>query len=252
MEDVEPGASVKNSILRDFSENEKRRVARFNEFSSREFSKIFGNVYWEMPDRSFTDQENVLQFRNQLLERERKIELKHNDKMKEKVHKAKLKEMTHLQKVQNDQRIRRIVHFNLKSLQSQVLKNLLKSYSVKTEMRKRRLLKLKNKEKKLKEKKEELGRVFSNELVRILESAQAKESLYRESNPIRPKLNKMARREDRKKVFQWLQMQREQNIFGVQEVFKLKAFLLKHEKVFGEEFEERFDLYKIILALAKL
>lgn len=243
--------TAKNRAIRNVIKQSQARRKGFESYSSLQFSKIFGNVYWEMPERSFSDQESILKTRNKLLEQEKRIQLRHDIKLKKMMSEKIRREMAERMRIETDRRIRKISAYKVKSLKSQVLKNLLKNYSVTTEMRKRRLLALKKKESKLRQKKQELGVVFSRELRRILESAQAKETLYRESNPIRPKLNLKERKEDRKKVFEWLQTQRAEGVFDLKEVFGLKAFLLKHEKVFGEEFEERFDLYKIILALAK-
>lgn len=250
MED-DPEQSAKDRGIRNIIQQNQAHRLGFENFSSMHFKKIFGNVLWEMPERSFTDQESILKTRNKLLEQEKRIQLKHDKKMKKMMSERIRREIEEQTKIETDHRIRKISAYKIKSLKSQVLKNLLKNYSVKNEMRKRKLLALKKKEAKLEKKKNELGVVFSRELRRILESAQAKETLYRESNPIRPKLNVKERKQDRKKVFEWLKWQRTQGIFDLEEVFRLKTFLLKHEKVFGEEFEERFDLYKIILALAK-
>ena len=210
------------------------------------------NLYWLSQTGKPWERDALLKKKNELISEERIIEEEHNPKLKQENMKIKLKRAQKQHEKNLDFESRKNIGYKLATLESQILKNLMKNYSILNETRKSKLLEMQKRRQKVVEKKKKLGKVFSRELIRILESAEAKESLYREENPIRPKLDIEKRMLNRGLVFDWLKEQRDLKIFGLEQSFRLKEILLKHESLFGLEFKEKFDLYQIIVALARL
>lgn len=93
---------------------------------------------------------------------------------------------------------------------------------------------------------------FGEKLLEVLADAEQKEKERLRVTSVRVKMNLRERAEARAKALEWLQRLSNQKQLAPHKAIEIKAFILNHEKKFGIEFEETYDLFVILASIARL
>ncbi len=137
-------------------------------------------------------------------------------------------------------------------MESFLYKNFLKDYEIALEKENERFKKINKKVKILARKAHKNADEFIDMLLNILNDAQDKEKEFVSGGAERPEMDQEHRKRLRTKVYSWFKDMERNDDFGKENVEKIKLWLMRHERIFGTEFEERYDPYVIIIKLADI
>lgn len=137
-------------------------------------------------------------------------------------------------------------------MESFLYKNYIKDYEIAYELELEKIKKIEIKKKLIFEETKKRADEFTIMLIGILNDASEKEKNYILKEKYRKEMDLELRKIKSTKVFAWLRKMKKNPEFGEKNSNKIRYWLINHTKVFGTEFEERYDPFIILIKIANI
>ena len=156
-------------------------------------------------------------------------------------------------------KIKKIKKINYKKIKNKInemesflYKNYIKDYEIAFEQELEKIKQIEIKKKKIFEETKKRAEEFATMLLGILDDATEKEKKYILSEKYRKEMDLDTRNLNSSKVYRWLRKMKKNPEFGPENSEKIRNWLINHTKIFGKEFEERYDPFIIIIKIANI
>ncbi len=137
-------------------------------------------------------------------------------------------------------------------MESFLYKNFLKDYEIAYEKEIEKMKEIKKKKDLLFEETKKRANDFTKMLIGILDEASEKEKVYIKNAKFRKDMDLDKRKRHKSKIMKWLKRMEKNPEFGKENSSLIKNWLINHTAIFGEEFEERYDPYLIIIKIGNI